>query len=308
MISNVITIGEQVLVLFILIALGFLLTKVKLISQTGVETITNIVLYAVTPCVIVNAFQREFDQSMLIDLLFAFLIAFCVLLFSVFLAELLYKKKDINKSVTLKFALVFSNCGFMALPMQEAILGKDGVFFGSAFVAMFNMFVWSYGLAIMSGRKSIKQIPKVILNPGVIGTVIAVLLYVFKLSLPTVIAQPVSFMASLNTPLPMIIVGYYLASADLKSAFKDKDCYIAVIFRLVIIPLFSLFILRLFNLNDTLVVSMIIAISTPVAVITTMMSTKYKRDTALSVSMVTVSHILSLITLPLITALAQTIL
>ena len=92
MFSVFFNVGQQVAVLFILIFVGFLLTKLSVIKEGGAKVMTDIVLYAVTPCVIINAFQREFDPSMLKGLLIALLCAFCVMLFSVLLAELLYRR------------------------------------------------------------------------------------------------------------------------------------------------------------------------------------------------------------------------
>ena len=156
MAESFLDVGQQVLVLFILIGVGALLTKIGMITENGAKTMTDVVLYAVTPCVIVNAFQREYQPAMLGGLLVALLAAFLTLLFSVLLAELLYRKRDIDRGVVLKFALVFSNCGFMALPLQEAVLGEDGVFYGAAYIAVFNLFMWTYGLIVMGRRTSPK--------------------------------------------------------------------------------------------------------------------------------------------------------
>ena len=109
MLSSFADVGTQVLVLFILIGVGAVLTKVGLITEQGSRSMTDVVLYAVTPCVIVNAFQREYQPRMLSGLMVALLAAFLALAFSVLLAELLYRKKEIDRGVVLKFSVVFSN-------------------------------------------------------------------------------------------------------------------------------------------------------------------------------------------------------
>lgn len=297
-------VGQQVVVLFILIAVGVLLSKLNILTGQGVKVMTDVVLYAVTPCVIINAFQREFRREMLRGLLVAFAAAFCVMAFSVLLAQLLYRKKDVDRAVVLKFAVVFSNCGFMALPLQEAVLGQDGVFYGAAFVAVFNIFMWTYGIITMSGKKEMKSALKAVLNPGIIGTVTGVVLFLFSVDLPDVIASPVSFLASLNTPVPMLIIGFYLASANLGRVLKDAGAYFAIAVRLVIIPLLTLFILRLLQVEAVIVTSVVIAASSPVAAFTTMMSSKFNHDTELSAGVVSLSTLLSLLTMPLIVGLS----
>ena len=298
-------VGTQVLVLFILIGVGALLTKVGLITEQGSRSMTDVVLYAVTPCVIINAFQREYQPEMLGGLLIALLAAFLSLLFSVLLAELLYRKKDIDRGVVLKFSVVFSNCGFMALPLQKAILGEDGVFYGAAFVAMFNIFMWTYGLITMSRKTDVKAALKAVVNPGIIGTVIGLILFVFSVKLPTVIATPVSMLAALNTPVPMLVIGYHLMHSDLRRVLKDKDAYVAMALRLIVLPLAVMGVMLALKVDATVTTATVIAVSSPVAAFTTMMATKYGRDTELSAGIVSASSLFSLVTMPAVVGLTQ---
>ena len=305
MLDSFLEVGTQVVVLFVLIAVGALLTKVGLITEQGSRSMTNVVLYAVTPCVIIDAFQREYQPEMLSGLLIALLAAFLSLLFSVLLAELLYRKKEIDRGVVLKFTVVFSNCGFMALPLQKAILGDDGVFYGAAFVAMFNIFMWTYGLITMSRKKELKAALKAVVNPGIIGTIIGVILFVLSVKLPTVIATPVSMLAALNTPVPMLVIGYHLMHSDLRKVLKDKDAYIAMALRLIVLPLAVMGVMLMLKIDATITTATVIAVSSPVAAFTTMMATKYGRDTELSAGIVSASALFSLLTMPLVVGLTQ---
>ena len=305
MLSSFFDVGTQVLALFILIAVGALLSKLRIITEKGARSMTDVVLYAVTPCVIVNAFQREYRPEMLYGLLTTLLIAFATMSVSVIIAELLYRKKDISRAVVLKFSLVFSNCGFMALPLQKAILGDDGVFYGAAYVAMFNVFMWTYGLIAMSGKREPKEAFKAVLNPGIIGTVIGVILFAFSVKLPTVIASPISLLAALNTPVPMLVIGYHLVNADLKRVLTDKGAYFAMAMRLLILPLALMGVLFLLKVDPTVTGASVIAVSAPVAAFTTMMSAKYGRDNQLSAGIVSASALFSLLTMPLVVGLTQ---
>ncbi|MBQ6625813.1 MAG: AEC family transporter [Ruminococcus sp.] len=308
MLSSFLTVGEQVLVLFVLLFIGFLCAKTKLINEAGSKSMANVVLYFVTPCVIISAFQREFDVTMLIKLLVSALCSAGILFFSVLVAQILFSKREENSGVILKFATVFSNCGYMSLPLQQAVLGDDGVFYGATFVAMFNLFVWTYGFIIMRGKSEKKEkgaALKILLNPGIIGTVIGVVLFVCSIELPSIVAQPVTYLAALNSPVPMLIIGFYLANANLKKAFTNGWAYLAMALRLIIIPLVVLGVLWVCNIRGSLLVSLIIATASPVAAITTMMSAKFDRDTELSVSLVSASTLLSLLTMPLVVGLAQ---
>ena len=305
MAESYLDVGQQVVVLFILIGVGALLTKLGMITEGGARSMTDVVLYAVTPCVIVNAFQREYRPELLGGLLIALLAALAVMAFSILLAELLYRRYDVDRGVVLKFSLVFSNCGFMALPLQEAVLGADGVFYGAAYIAVFNLIMWTYGLISMSGRTSVKEALRAVLNPGVIGTVIGVLLFIFSVELPTVVLSPIKFLAGLNTPVPMLVIGYHLIRSDLRRILRDKDAYAAMAMRLIILPLAAMGVMLLCGVDSVILCSVVIAVSAPVAAATTMMAAKFGRDAQLSTGIVSASSLFSMATMPLVVGLAR---
>lgn len=307
MLQNFLTVGQQVLIIFILIAIGFICGKTKMIKEDGAVCITNIVLYVVTPCVMIEAFQREFDPSMLKNLAIAVAAAFCVHLFSIIVAKRLIHDKDKSRETVMRFSIIFSNCGFMCLPLEQALLGEDGVFYGGAFVAVFNIVLWSYGLIMMGGSKKELSVKKLVLNPGILGVLIGLVFFLFSVQLPEIVMSPISFLSDLNTPLPMLVIGYYLYKSDLRQSLSDKKAYFAIALRLVAIPLLSLAILYLCGVRGTLLLSTVIAVSAPVAASTTMFATKFKKDIALSVNLVSLSTIFSVFTMSAIVGFAQTI-
>ena len=204
MVNSFLTVSEQVFILFILIAVGFVCGKTKLITESGSKVMADVVLYFVTPCVIISAFQREFDATMLIKLLVSVLASAIILFCSVIVAQLIYKKQERSRACVLKFATVFSNCGFMSLPLQQALLGEDGVFYGASFVAIFNVFVWTYGLRTMKDKEDKASLSKVLLNPGIIGVVIGLALFFTSTTLPKVVATPIEYLAAtVRRPVPV---------------------------------------------------------------------------------------------------------
>jgi predicted permease len=305
--TNFLSIGRQVLVLFILISIGFLCGKKGLINENAAKKMTDIILYVVTPCVMISAFQKEFSGDTAIKILIAAAAAIVILVFSTLLARLVIRDKNESRKKVLQFSVIFSNCGFMSLPLQKELLGEDGWFYGSIFVAVFNIFVWTYGLLDMSGDKKQLSIKKIVFNPGIMGAAVAMILFVCRIKLPEIVIQPVTHLANLNTPVPMLIIGFYLSRAKLKDAFSDVGTYIAMSLRLVIIPVIVTFIMALLKLDKTMMIAFVIACSAPTAASTTMFAAKFNRDVELSVGVVAASTILSIITMPLIVSLAWTI-
>ena len=308
MVQNLIIVSEQVAILFILIALGFACGRFKLINSSSAKVLTNLVLYFATPCIMVKSFQEvRYDPYMVLNLAVTALCAVMIITGSIVIARFIFRDKDESRKVVLRFATVFSNCGFMSLPLQQAVLGSKGVFYGAVFVAAFNVIVWSYGLIDMSGGKKAFSAKKLILNPGVIGAVAATVLFVARLELPNIVLSPISYIAALNTPIPMLVIGYHLSQSKIKQHLTDPAVYAVTVLRLVAIPAAALFIMKLCGVESDILIACTVASSAPVAAMTTMFSTKFDRDTQLSVGLVSVTTLVSIITMPVIIALAQTI-
>lgn len=302
MFINVLT---QVIILFILILIGFALAKSKVLNDEAVRGMTDFVLILVTPCVIIKSFFREFNKSDLKDLLISFLLGVILHTAFILLSLLVLRDKNKNRQVVLQYAAVFSNCGFMAIPLQQALLGDNGVFLGSSFVAIFNAFVWSWGLRVMSGdKKSLKPL-KIITRPAILALIIGLIVFLLSIPVPKIITEPVSMLAALNTPLPMVIIGFHLASSNVIKGLKDIKCIFTILLRLVIFPAAAITAMWLCGINGDMLISLAICASAPVAAVTTMFSSKYNRDTELSVNLVSLSTLLSLITMPVMIVFAE---
>jgi predicted permease len=308
MIGNILIVAAQVAILFILIAVGFICGKTKLIAESGAKYLTDVVLYLATPCVMIQAFQKaEFTPEIILNLGVAAVCAVLIHILTILVVRLMFKKQSENRRKVMRFAVIFSNCGFMSLPLQQALLGDSGVLYGSVFVAVFNIIVWSYGLADMSGDKKCLTLKKIILNPGLLGAFAAVLFFFLRIHLPEILMSPVGYLAGLNTPVPMLVIGYHLSQADLLKSLRDKGIYAVAFMRLALVPCVSLLIMSLCGVSGDILVSCTIAASAPVAATTTMFATKFDRDVDLSVGLVSVTTIFSIITMPVIIALSQTI-
>ena len=295
----------QVSVLLILIALGFILAKVKMINEVGAKCLTDLVLYAATPCVIFTSFIRPFEKSAATGLLISISAAAAAHILFIVLSVLIIRAKDIKRERVLRFAAIFANCGFMALPLQQAILGADGVFYGSSVVAVFNIFVWSFGVYLMSGDKKYIKPKSLAVSPSIIAIALGIIVFVFSLPVPDVLRKPMDFMAGLNTPLPMLVIGYHLSKSDILKGLRDKSAVLATSLRLIILPALALFIMYLCGIRGKMLVSLTIAFSSPIAAMAAMFSARFDNDTPLAATIVSMSNIISIITMPPLIYLAQ---
>ena len=305
MFDNILMVGSYVLILFILMGVGFLTNKLKVLSKTTVRDMTNFVLYFVTPCVLINSYQREFDKTMLAGLGITLIAAFSSFAINILLAHLVIHDKDKKREKTLIFGSVFSNCGYMSLPLQGALLGQEGIFYGATYIAVFQIMVWTYGVFEMSRDKKNISFKKILVNPGVMGTLIGLFMFLFSIKLPFVIKEPISYLAALNTPIPMVIVGYHLANANLK--IKGLNSYLAIFLRLVVSPVIMILGFMLFRISGAVAVACVIAAAAPTAANTTMFSEKFGGDTEHSATMVSMATLLSVITMSIVVGISTII-
>ena len=185
----------------------------------------------------------------------------------------------------------------MGLPLQQVLFGADGVFYGATWIGVYNLVAWSFGLVLMSGDRRQISFKKLLLNPGILAVLTGIVIFVCSIEL--------------NVPVPMVISGYYLSKADLRTIWKHANYYITIALRLAVIPLCSIGLMFLlqkaFRLDGMLLAACIVDIAAPVAAATTMFSTLFRQDSETAANLVSISTLLSVLTLPIMVALAQSV-
>ena len=151
MLDNLLLVSKQVGVLFVLMTVGFLCNRRRLLNAVAIKGVTELLMLVVTPCVIIHSFiQQKFSPSLLGDLGWALAVALFAHVIGSAIAFICLHDRDARREGVLRFAAIFSNAGFMGLPLEYAILGADGVFFGAMYVVVFNLVCWTWGVAVMS--------------------------------------------------------------------------------------------------------------------------------------------------------------
>lgn len=300
--------AQQVGVLFTLMAVGYIFRRRGLISDAFVKGCVNLLLLIVTPCLIVHVFQRPFSQAMFENLGWALATAFASHFIGIIFAEMCFRNVDDMKRGVLKFATVFSNAGFMGIPLEYAILGPEGAFYGAVYVVVFNLLCWTYGLKAVCGHVRDMNRRVIFVNPGTIGIAVGLPLFLTSTTLPTIIHDPVKYISDLNTPLAMLVIGFYLADARFSAYFRCVPALVASGLRLVAIPALvvaGLVAVRGFGLDPTMAIALTASASAPVAAMNTMFASKYGRDVDVSVGLVAVTTLLSILTMPILVGLAM---
>lgn len=310
MIEGFLLTAQQVGILFALVAVGYACRRKGLFSDAFVKGAVNLLLLVVTPCLIVHVFQRPFSKELLANLGMALAAAFFAHAVGLAFAEACFRRTDAMRRGVLKFGTVFSNGGFMAIPLEYALLGPEGAFYGAVYVVVFNLLCWTYGLRVMCGHLGDLDRRILFVNPGTIGIGVGLPLFLTSTTLPPIIGDPVRYLSELNTPLAMIVIGYYLADARFAAYFRCAPALLASALRLLAIPLIvlgALASLRGFGLNPVMAIALTASASAPVAAMDSMFAAKYGKDVDVSVGLVSVTTLLSVLTMPLIVGAAMTI-
>lgn len=307
--SNMTTAAQQVLILYLIVAVGFVADRLHVFGQDTAKRSNDLLFYIVTPMVIVQSFMNmEFDKSTAGAFLKAFLIMTATIVVANLLAIPFFNKNKDHRAI-FKYAVGYGNMGYMALPLCESMLGSEGVFYCSAGVVAFNIFSFTHGIWVMTrdkGKASF-DFKKLLFNPGVISVIIGLPLFITGVDLPDVVDSAVGYVASLNTPLAMIFFGTYIANTDLKTMFKVKENYIVAALKLIAVPAIMLGAFKIFGLAGTMITACIISAAVPSANNTVMFSAKYGNDTGVASKVVTFNSVLSVLTIPVMVALSKMI-
>lgn len=308
MIESFLTVSQQVLMLFMLIAAGFLLGKLKLITVQGSLCLSNIMLYAVVPCLVISSFQRPLETQHLQNLGLTILLSLLAHIAMIAVTAVVLRRAPQDRLGIYSLCAVMANCGFMAFPLQSALYGSIGVFYGSGYMVIFNIVTWTYALYMAADRdKSVLKLRTVLLNPTIIALAVALALYLAEISLPTLLLTPISYISSLNVPVPMLIIGFHLSQANLKTALQDRGAFLSIVLRLIVSPLLTMGLCLLLGLDSMVSTVMVIAAATPAAAVVTMLVSKFGKNAPLSSSLVSIHTLCSAITIPVMVALAQLI-
>lgn len=270
-------------------------------------------MYVVGSSVIINAFNRPVTPELLNNFGMTAFAAVVLMGSSILISHFLFKFDRFSKNENLstyKFASVYSNCGFMGIPLIEALLGADGTFFAIPYLAVFNILLWSHGIGLyeMTGNGKI-QWNKVVKNPCIISSVLGFVLFFFGViyKMPNVVTKPVYYLASMNTPLSMIIIGANFVSIT-EPFHRDKMAWEVSFIRNILFPLIYIAILLIIPMNSDAKIATLAMASAPIAGVSVLFCLMFNKSTDFPSRALCLSTIFSVVTLPVIILIGSLIL
>ena len=301
---------EQIIQLFIMIFMGFVIVKANLLKSEDSKVISVIVLYLIIPCVIINAFQVDYTKNTVQGLLIA--LAASVLTQVALLIIISVAGRFLHLNEVEVASIYYSNSGNLIVPIVTFILGKEWVLYGCVFMSVQLIFIWTHCKKIIS-RESSYDWRKIVFNINMISIAIGIILFFTKIQLPSDINNTLSSVGSMIGPASMIVTGMLFAGMDLKQIFTNKKVYFVSFLRLIVVPVIALILIKCSNLasfssnGSKIMLIVFLAIITPSASTVTQMCQVYGNDSQYASAINVVTTLFAIITMPFMVMLFQTI-
>lgn len=307
MLKDLFVVGGSVFTLLLLMAVGFVLGKLRILEGAALSQLSRVLLCVVNPALMINTMLKETcDGPTVRGLLISAGVLVMVYVLQGLLMILFFRGGDQEDRGVCRFASIYGNVGFMGVPLIQSVMGDSGMLTTVVSLVVFNLGIWTHGAWLVGGKGKM-SVKKAFVNPGVIGMLIALALFALGVSLPGPVDSAVGYISSLNTPLAMVVIGAQMASVELKKLFRDKRLYGVSAVKLLLIPGLVMLVLLPLGLDPTIYTAVVILSACPTAGASSLMCQMAGKDTSMAARLVTLTTILSIITLPAMSALAKAI-
>lgn len=299
---------KQIAQLFLMILMGYIIVKTKLLKGEDSKVLSKIILYLIIPAVIINAFQVDYSPNVtkgLITACIASIILQFLLLFVTYIMQKMFHLDSVEFT-----SAYYSNSGNLIVPLVTYILGGKWVVYGCVFMIVQLFFIWSQGKNMISREKGI-NLKKILLNINMISVFLGVILFFTKIRFPEIINNTLSSVGGMIGPLSMIVTGMLIAEVNLKDIFTNKRVYLVTVLRLIIQPLIALVVINLLGMRgwhpqgDKIILITYLAAITPCASTVTQMCQVYGNDSKYASAINVMTTLLSIITMPVFVYLYQ---
>ena len=280
--------------IFILMGVGFLVKRLGLVGKEGQKNLTDLVIYVILPCNILTSFTADVSADILKDCAALFFISMGTQAACVILGKLLWKKEAEDKNKCLRYATICSNAGFLGNPIAESVYPETGLMYASVYLIPLRVMMWSEGIAIFSGEKDWKgTLKKVVTHPCVLACAAGIIIMIGKITLPALVAKPVSFLGRSNTALSMLVIGMILSDIRLRE-LVDRTVLKYTVLRLAGIPLAIFLICLALPVSREVRGICTLLAAMPAGATTSMLAAKYGRSPQFATKLVVFSTLCSI--------------
>ena len=299
---------EEIAKLFAIMLMGYAVVKAGLMKSSESKSVSVIMVYLVIPCVILNAFQVEYTPDVQKGLLLACAAAVAVHILFLLLTAIL--KKPLHLDVIERATIIYSNAGILVIPLVQELLGQEYVIYSSAYIAVQLILIWTHCKNMLCEEDKLEW-KKVLLNVNIISIIARVVLFIFRIQLPSGAQDVLNMMNNMIGPLGMLLAGMVIAEVPLKTVFTRKRSYLSAALRLFIYPVFVFGLMKVIqtfaSIQDSkqILLTVYLASITPACATVTSMAQLYDKDAAYSSSLYVLTTLLSIATMPVMVGLFE---
>lgn len=292
---------EEIIKLFVIMFMGYVVVKAGLMKSSESKSVSVIMVYLVIPCVILNAFQVEYTPDVQKGLLLACAAAVAVHILFLLLTAIL--KKPLHLDVIERATIIYSNAGILVIPLVQELLGQEYVIYSSTYIAVQLILIWTHCKNMLCEEDKLEW-KKVLLNVNIISIIAGVVLFIFRIQLPSGAQDVLNMMNNMIGPLGMLLAGMVIAEVPLRTVFTRKRSYLSAALRLLVYPVFVLGLMKIIQtftaIHDSkqILLTVYLASITPACATVTSMAQLYDKDAAYSSSLYVLTTLLSIVTMP----------
>ncbi len=301
---------SPMMVIFICLAIGFILKKSDILPENADKALSKLETYVLCPALSLSVFSKYCTVENVVNnysmLLYSTLVLALAITISVVLSRF-FQPTDLYKRKIYQYALTFANWGFMGSAIVPMILGgTEHLFYYQLFALPLNFATYLWGVTILTPREHRKgSVLKNLCNPIIIAVLLGMVIGLTGLgkSMPAFYTQTVDTLSSCMGPIAMVLTGFVIGKYEFKTLLKDKKVYVATFLRLFALPVLFIGVLYLLGANAYVLILTLFAYATPLGMNTVVFPAAYGGDTKTGASMAMISHVLSIVTIPIMYAL-----
>lgn len=304
----------QMVVLFLLIAMGFIVAKLKVVPDNSDTVLSKLENNLFVPALVLGTFASNFTVEKLTTAgtLFgiSFLICFVMMALAVLVARCCSKDSFIRKIYT--YGLAFSNFGFMGNAVVSAVFPELFLEYLIFTMPLWTMiYLWGVPCLLIpsgEGQQTLKSRLKSFANPMFVAMLIGIVVGLSGIRLPSFVTQVLDVTGGCMSPVAMLLTGITVAKMDMRKVLSLKSMYVASAVRLIAFPMLFIGLFALIPAAENIVVCSVCALAMPTGLTSIFVPKGYGKDTSVAAGMALVSHLLSAVTIPIIFCLMMKVL
>ncbi|WP_106450509.1 AEC family transporter [Trichococcus alkaliphilus] len=293
---------RKIVQLFLIMILGFLMVKLKVVKSEESVVLSKISLYLIMPAVILSAFQVDFKQEIREGLMLAFVAAIVIHILLLIIGHVsgrLFHFEEIDIA-----SIIYSNAGNLIIPIVTTVLGPEWVIYSTAFVSVQLIFLWTHCKLMFSKEKK-PNLREIILNINMIAIFLGILSMVSGIRLPAMLNETLGSIGTMIGPFGMLITGMIVAGMDMKQIFTSKKVYVITFYRMILCPAIILLLLKLSNAGSLvdngveILLITFLATVTPAASTVTQFAQVHNKDAEYAGAINIMTTLVCIVTMPL---------